>query len=119
MAPLVDQLPATGPVPESIVKEIFTYGRSLPRVGVGIITKFLTVKRPDLFLPTNNANRRRIKQLFGGFPTGVDDYLELLGKIYLFPWYRCERPVDGLEAEIWDARVGLLDAVVYEPSADD
>lgn len=116
LAPLVDAIPDSGSVSDDIVRATFAHAKPLPRVGIAVVTRFLTVKRPDLFFPINNANSRRIRELLGAVPKDAEGYLGLVHAVRALPWARSARPRDTIERHLWDARVGLLDAVVYEPA---
>lgn len=121
VAELIDRVSLSGPVPDSVVREVFRAAEGLERVGIGCVTRLLCMKRPDLFYPVNSANRRRMREAFGNIPSNADKdkaakYLELLARIKQLAWCRSPVPSDRFERRIWRARVALLDAVFYEIS---
>ena len=116
IAPLVDPIRESGSVPDDVVRSVFEHAEGIPQLAIGVVTRFLTMKRPDLFFPINNANSRGIRELLGSVPKDADTYLEMVHAIRRLPWARSPRPRDPTEGRLWDARVGLLDAVVYEPA---
>lgn len=115
IARLIDPVPLEGPVSDEIVRDVFHAAEDLERVGIGCVSRLLCIKRPDAFYSVNSANRRRLAELFGKAPTSVDEYLDILHRVRALPWARSKRPTDSIEGEIWDARIGLLDVVTYDP----
>jgi hypothetical protein len=114
----LDKIPSTGPVSraqyESFVK---AYTRVCP--GVGTASRLLAMKRPDLFLCLNNANRSGLAELFG-LPRNrlrkFDGYWDLVCLIWQCPWWQVDRqPKNKGDKAIWNARVALLDSFYYEP----
>jgi hypothetical protein len=84
-------------------------------VALGTATRLLCMKRPDLFLPANNASLINIARVFGAVPNTVEKYLALVEEIWGFPWSSAPKPEEASELRIWNARVALLDAIFYEP----
>jgi hypothetical protein len=74
----------------------------------------LAVKRPDVFLPLNNANSERIAELYGKVPSTAESYVTMLEALWVMPWCKSQEPKDQTEARIWRGRVAMLDAVVYQ-----
>jgi hypothetical protein len=87
----------------------------LSRVGIGAATRLLSVKRPDLFLPANNANKKKILAVFGRHADSTDKYLRNISEIWSYPWFVAPQPDDATEHRIWRVRVALLDAILYKP----
>lgn len=73
------------------------------------------MKRPDLFFTVNAGNKRRMREMFGTVPRNADEYIEVLDRLRTYPWYSAREPSDEYERELWRSRVGLLDAILYEP----
>lgn len=110
----LDKIPLQGTVSEDLLKTYLTGILKVRRTGIATVSRLLTVKRPDLFLSCNHANEDCIKQVFGFIPRTYKHYLELHRQIWSFPWFKSPRP-DGVdEYRVWQARVALLDALLYE-----
>lgn len=109
----LDLLPLEGAVSFSQALSITEALMAVPNIGLGTATRLLSVKRPDVFLPVNNANRARIKALYGKAPSTARSYVEMLESIWAMPWWKAAEPKDPVEARVWRGRVALLDAVVY------
>lgn len=75
------------------------------------------MKRPDLFLPANNASLVNLGSVFGVAPNNVEKYVALTERIWTFAWFSAPKPADTNGQRIWGARVALLDAIFYEPPA--
>jgi hypothetical protein len=88
---------------------------SVKGVALGTATRLLCMKRPDLFLPANNASLVNLAAVFGSKPTTIDKYLDVIETIWSLPWQSAPEPKSSVERRIWAARVALLDAVFYEP----
>ncbi len=111
----LDRLPLAGKVTKVLAQEVLEGLLSLNGVGLGVATRLLTVKRPDLFLTVNNANRERLREVMGGSPTTVGGYIKLHERLWALPWFSATEPEDQDRQRVWAARVGLLDALLYEP----
>ncbi|MEX2387726.1 MAG: hypothetical protein WD534_07600 [Phycisphaeraceae bacterium] len=83
-------------------------------VAIGAASRLLCVKRPDLFLPANAASFEGIALAFGVWPDRIDRYLQIIERIWSFPWFVAREPDDEKEKRVWRARVALLDAMFYE-----
>lgn len=88
---------------------------NLGGVGIGAATRLLSMKRPDLFLPANNANQEKILTIFGRRADTVEKYLGIINEVWSYPWFAATEPDDATDHRIWRARVALLDAILYEP----
>jgi hypothetical protein len=84
-------------------------------VGLGVGSRILAVKRPDLFVTLNAANKTLVRKLFGAAPFSVRRYLAWHEQIWAFPWWSAPEPRVGRdEKRVWRARVALLDALLYD-----
>ena len=110
----LDRLPLNGPVSESLARSVLEGLISVRGVALGVATRLLCVKRPDLFLVVNNANKIEMKRIFGSAPTSVGSYFKRMQRIWSMPWFSAPQPAPGPEQRLWNARVALLDAVMYE-----
>ena len=113
----LDEIPLAGSVNDLAVAQYLDGITQIHGVAFATATRLLVVKRPDLFISLNNASRERISEVFGGAPTNTAAYLRLLHRIWQMPWFQARRPADIHGQRLWDARVALLDAVMYETPA--
>jgi len=113
----LDRLPLTGPVSREVADDVLRGLVSIRGVALGTASRLLTVKRPDLFLTVNSANKDRISEVFDAVPSTVEQYLALHDRIWSFPWASEAAPDRDVERRVWAARVALLDAVLYETTS--
>jgi len=88
--------------------------------GVATASRLLAMKRPDVFVCLNNANKQGLCDALGVAYTtvSVSNYWErIVVPIQLSPWWGHERPRDPLAGRIWDNRAALLDCIYYDPSS--
>lgn len=111
----LDRLPLSGKVSPGVATDVLKGLLSLHGVNVGTATRLMTVKRPDLFLTVNRANRERLREVLDSSPTTVSGYMKLHEKLWAMPWASAPKPDDEDHLRVWTARVGLLDAVLYQP----
>ncbi len=87
-------------------------------VKIGIATRLLAVKRPDLFLCVNDGNQNSIKELFGFKISGIDEYIQLLKIIYNTDYFNHKLTKDEKQDEalvtISKYRVALLDSYLLQ-----
>lgn len=111
----LDAIPVSGPVHR---QHFDSFIRNLPKngMGVGTATRLLAMKRPDIFLCLDSQNSGPLARAVG-LPQStlkkLDGYWELITRIWACAWFSSPRPSTGIETEIWDARVALLDAFYY------
>lgn len=87
--------------------------------GVATASRLLAMKRPDVFVGLNNANRVGISEAFGTAPTTLNlgNYWErVVVPMQNSPWWQHPRPRDALAGRIWDNRAALMDSIYYDPS---
>lgn len=80
-------------------------------------TRRLAMKRPDLFVCISKPNIDGIAKGLGFAKSTLtlDNYWErVIEPIRVSRWFNASRP-DGKDAELWDARVAMLDAIFYNP----
>ena len=91
--------------------------RMIDGFGVAAATRLLTLARPDCLVSVNGQSAAGLGAL-SGLPKTRDslavNYVELLNWVYEQPWFNARQPDDPLERTIWNSRVALLDAFVYE-----
>ena len=111
----LDRLPLTGKVDRNLLVGILKSLTGIDGVKLGIASRLLTVKRPDLFVSVNNGSKPRLRQLLGGRRVAtMQDYLDVLDLVWATRWHRAPRPADRDEATLWRRRAALLDAALYE-----
>ena len=112
----LDAIPLQGPVARQRAEKYFNGMVGLKGVNLGAATRLLTCKRPDLFLSVNDANKKTLKKIFGKAPSSISSYLDLVERLQSLPWFRSKKPKGRGrdEQRVWAARVGLLDAILYE-----
>lgn len=87
--------------------------------GVATASRLLAMKRPDIFVCLNNANRIGISDAFGSAPTTLNlrNYWErIVIPMQSCSWWLHSRPRDALDGRIWDNRAALMDSIYYDPS---
>jgi|GEM_PF-2018225 len=110
---VLDLLPRDGDASDQDLALLISRLVALDGLAMTTASRLLCTKRPDLFLPVTTANKGAIKEVLGVRTDRPSDYLELhRGKLWKAPWFNSPRPTNHGEAEIWDARVALLDAAV-------
>jgi hypothetical protein len=115
----LDAIPLTGDVQREQVESCLVGLKSLHGISIATATRLLSMKRQDRFVTLNDANHRRIRELFGRIPYSVRGYLHLHDQLGIFAWTRAPEPINDKERRVWHARVALLDALLYEaPSAE-
>jgi hypothetical protein len=118
IAQAIDLIPLIGEVSKH---DFLEYNRIFQKAGyknpIGVATRLLTMKRPDLFFCFNGANKEKICAELG-LPKNLnaDRYWdEILLRIYDTAWFNSSRPQDKIEQKAWDGRVALIDCIYYEP----
>lgn len=114
----LDQIPRGGPVADDVFLQASERALGLHGVGLGCWSRLISMKRPDMFLSLNNANLERVREVFGKAAGTPKTYLKFTRRILDLPWASAPPPVDDSEREIWEGRVALLDAILYEPVGD-
>jgi hypothetical protein len=121
LAQAVDMIPLTGPVSES---DYDRFRNAFSRAFEGSVrqgrystaTRLLAMKRPDAFICVNSGNLRGLSETFGFSRTTLDlgnYWNRVVEPLRNAAWYNSQRP-KGDDAEAWDFRAALVDAVVYD-----
>ena len=118
IAQAIDLIPPIGAVSKH---DFLEYNRIFQQAGyknpIGVATRLLTMKRPDLFFCFNGANKEKICAELG-LPKNLNAeryWDEILLRIYDTAWFNSSRPQDKIEQKAWDGRVALIDCIYYEP----
>lgn len=107
-------------VAHGIVQQIML-DRKGPFKGFGpAAVSLLTLARPDRLVSVNQAPAARLGNFIFRRPEVknpewlANRYDELLNRLYEQPWFKAQQPDNAWEQKIWNCRVALLDAFVYE-----
>lgn len=98
----------------------FAFKGKAHRGGVATASRLLAMKRPDVFVAVNDANRVGICRAFETARTmlSLDNYWErIVVPTQLSPVWQQARPRGSLNGRIWDNRAALLDSIYYDPKA--
>ena len=87
--------------------------------GVATASRLLCMKRPDVFVGVNNANRKGLCGAFGVAHStlSLENYWDrIVVPTQLSPWWQQDRPRGVLAGRIWDNRAALLDCIYFDPA---
>lgn len=96
-------------------KKAFPHG-----AACGVVTRFLAIIRPDVFIVINNASENRLAAEFGGgikairetWRTNWKTYWPLIvQRVKTAPWWVANEPSGGTEREVWNARAAMGDCI--------
>lgn len=111
----LDQVPLKGPVKIELVNKVMRGMTSLHGVKLGVATRLLTVKRPDLFVSVNNGSNPQLATLLRRRQVKtVPQYLDLLQAVWQLEWHKAPPPTDAHQRKTWGRRAALLDSIFYE-----
>jgi len=118
----LDAIPSTGPVSRVDYEQFVRHfrrafaGRPGAPAGIGTGSRLLAMKRPDTFVCLDSKNKAGLRRAFGYRGTcRLDDYWDkIIDPVRQAAWFQVERPEHAEEAEIWQGRAALLDALYYE-----
>ncbi|NMM43600.1 hypothetical protein HH303_03865 [Rhodospirillaceae bacterium KN72] len=121
IAKAIDCIPRRGPVAESDFDrfcELFVsaFANSARTGSTPTATRLLAMKRPDLFICVNKGNKASLAEALHFAPSTLhlDNYWKrVIEPIRLAKWYNAPRP-EGADAEAWDCRAALVDAIYYK-----
>lgn len=122
----LDNIPLHGPVEKiHYMAYINEFLKAFPAGGDGlaVVTRLITIKRPDFFVCLNDKNRKALCRDFG-----IDDlqphkkeyeryWDDIVERITTSIWWKKPEPVeDGLEKSVWLGRAAMIDAIFYDQS---
>lgn len=119
IAQAIDLIPLTGDVSKH---DFLEYNKVFRQAGfnnpIGVATRLLIMKRPDLFFCFNGANKEKIcAELDLPKNLNAERYWdEILLRIYDTAWFNSSRPQNTIKQQAWDGRVALIDCIYYEPN---
>jgi hypothetical protein len=115
IASVLDQIPLTGVITAEQARLAVESLTATKGIALGVATRLLAVKRPDVFLSVNGGSRPKIADLCSrGAPTNARSYVDLLSRIWKTPWWNSPMPTNPKQRRVWSARVALLDSALYE-----
>lgn len=84
--------------------------------GIATASRLLAMKRPDVFICLDSANRTRLCKAFKiSQKVDYEGYWDsVIERIRESTWWNTIRPNNDEEAAIWDARAAMLDSLFYE-----
>lgn len=118
----LELIPATGPVSkddwDAYWRALMTTAGANGGIGRATATRLACVKRPDVFVPVNKKNERKLAELLdvkvAQLNDGVHYWDRVVAPMRMSPWWSSEPPTDQVQALAWDGRAALLDALVYD-----
>lgn len=123
----LDEIPVSDSVTQSnynrfrdIFLAAFAQARAKRIGGLPTASRLLAMKRPDVFVCINAANREDLCAHFGVPPTtmNLDNYWErIIAPMMETEWWRSPIPTLPFEENIWKGRAALLDVIYYDRSA--
>lgn len=114
---VLDTLPLQGPVTIDAARQCAEELTAIHGFAIGVASRLLVAKRPDVFVSVNNGSRRALARIFGRNITTVDHYVDVLKAVWSTSWFRSDRPDDTPGQLIWDRRAAIIDAALYEEVA--
>jgi hypothetical protein len=90
--------------------------------GIATASRLLVMKRPDVFVGLNNANRVGVSEAFGTASTTLNlgNYWQrVIVPMQNSPWWLHPRPREALEGRIWDNRAALMDSILLRPEHEE
>ena len=87
--------------------------------GLGVMSRLLSMKRPDYFLCWNGGNRKQFcKALKIALPAlhAYERYWsDVVENIISSVWWQAPKPKNALEKSVWQGRAAMLDAIFFVP----
>jgi hypothetical protein len=121
----LELIPMAGPVSkddwEGYWNALMTIAGEDGGIGRATATRLACVKRPDVFVPLNKKNEKKLAKLLdvkvAQIDSGTNYWDRVVEPMRMTPWWSSDRPHDDLQAQAWDRRGALLDALVYDRDA--
>jgi HKD family nuclease len=122
LAAALDGIPQKGEVTKGHFQKFVrnfekAFSKSSRKGGVPTASRLLAMKRPDTFVCISRPNLLLASERMGFSRSTLklDDYWEkVIEVIRLSEWYNADKP-QGAEGELWESRVAMLDAILYNP----
>lgn len=111
----LDALPIQGDVDLDFATNLVGGMTKIHGVSIGVASRLMAVKRPDLFVSVNKGSQRGLGRLLGrGLISTPEHYRSLLDVVWSSDWYRSPQPENPREKIVWQRRAALLDSALYE-----
>lgn len=111
----IDTLPRSGVPTLDEVRRLLKALTKPKGIGLGVATRLMAAKRPDLFVSVNRGSEPQLAEARRGKGIkSINQYLDFLQEVWSTDWYLSDRPSDSDEAALWDRRAALLDAALYQ-----
>lgn len=120
----LDAIPFSGTVSQaeydrfvSDFRGAFAQAKAVRTGGLATATRLLAMKRPDMFVCVNAANKEDLCAHFGVHATSttLNNYWErIIQPMRQTVWWKTTEPSDRREAMIWRGRAALLDVIYYD-----
>lgn len=111
----LDALPLHGEVDLDFATELVDGMTKIHGVSIGVASRLMAVKRPDLFVSVHKGSQRGLGRLLGrGAISTPDHYRSLLEIVWGLDWHRSPQPDSPREQMVWQRRAALLDSALYE-----
>lgn len=115
----LDAIPATGPVTMrnyDLFRVRFERAQANVERPISRATRLLAMKRPDVFLCVSARNAEKLCAHLDVPRSHItlDRYWpDIISPILISEWWNSPKPGQSMPAEIWKARVAMLDVVYY------
>ncbi|MCW0232894.1 MAG: phospholipase D family protein [Ferrovibrio sp.] len=123
LAKALENIPMEGPV---FKKHYLAYANQYQKAfenvdgighGLATATRLLAMKRPDYFVCLDKANKKALQEGLG-FTIGLHQYEKywdgVIAPIQDSSWWNSPRPRERRQAQAWDFRAAMLDAITYD-----
>ena len=115
----LDEIPNSGKINKQQFLDFFKiYDKMFNIKYIAPPTRLLCMKRPDVFICLNSANRDKISKLFNIKKHGIDKHYywdKLIERLFSCEWWKNPTPDKNSQNEIIinNARAAFLDSLVY------
>lgn len=102
---------------EAIAKRIWERVCREDGLSVGVASRLLTLTRPERFFSVNGGSLNGLARALEVSKASMktwEGYSDTLNRLWNSPWFRSAPPRARLSREMWDARVALIDVLVYQ-----
>jgi hypothetical protein len=110
----LNAIPLAGEVTLELVATTVEGLMSLHGVSIGVASRMLAAKRPDLFVSVNNGSKPALSRLLGRNVDTTEKYVDLLKIVWNTDWHRSVEPQDDKQRRVWIRRAAMLDSALYE-----
>lgn len=112
-------IPIEGKVDEDMYKNYLNEFREAFReyhyqgYGLGVTTRLLAMKRPDMFICINNANKQSIRKIFGVIDKN-NYWRKVVEVVQEMNWWNSPEPqIKSTAYMAWKCRAAMLDTLIY------